>query len=149
MKGRLAGPRGACKGLTETDALPNLPPIPAAQMGIAIAREVVEQMAERDDLGAADRYKLRGIADIVSYLKSFIAYGPDTYDAEDLARINATLDARFTDVAEARTALCDYARTVAPADARGLVAYLSWRSRREDAIMRTSLNERADNAIVY
>ena len=43
MKGRLAGPRGACKGLTETDALPNLPPIPAAQMGIAIAREVVEQ----------------------------------------------------------------------------------------------------------
>lgn len=52
-------------------------------------------------------------------------------------------------VAEANDALCRLARTVRAAEARPPVEHLRWWSQREHAIMRESLNERADNAIEY
>jgi aminoglycoside phosphotransferase (APT) family kinase protein len=122
-----------------------------AQAGVPLAysRDSLTALAARDELPAADRYKLRGVVDLLAYLKSYIDYGPETYEAEELVRIGKALGTQFADLGQARATLCDYAATVDPAGAVPLVEFLRWRCRREHEIMRMSLNERADNAIAY
>ena len=92
----------------------------------------------------ADRYKLEGVGDLLSYLKSFVDYGPETYARENAEHI-AGLVALGTDP---RLAICDYASSVDLEQAAPLVEYLRWHTMREHDIMRASLNARADNVIV-
>jgi hypothetical protein len=107
------------------------------------------QLAASDGLPAAGRYKLQGVADILTYLQAFIDYGPERYEREDRERIGALVGRPFTDAAEANIAICDHAREVAPQDAHALLAHLLWRGQREQAVMRLALGERQDNRIHY
>jgi aminoglycoside phosphotransferase (APT) family kinase protein len=111
--------------------------------------ECLEIMAAADALAVADRYRLKGLRDLLAYLRSFIAYGPETYDRESVDRASTLVGRQLRTVREANDAVCQLARTIRASDAGPLVEHLRWRSQREHAIMRESLNERADNAIEY
>ena len=107
-------------------------------------KETLAMLAGDPDLRRADRYKLEGVGDLLSYLKSFVDYGPETYARENAEHI-AGLVALGTDP---RLAICDYASSVDLEQAAPLVEYLRWHTMREHDIMRASLNARADNVIV-
>lgn len=107
--------------------------------------ETLALLAGNSELPRADRYKLDGVADLLAYIKSFVDYGPETYAREDSEHI-AALVAPGND---SRLAICDYAARIDPEAAAPLVEYLRWFTMREHNIMRTSLNARADNVIVY
>lgn len=123
--------------------------IPAENKTIRAAavycREALALVADNADLPRADGYKLAGVGDLLAYLKSFVDYGPETYAHEDAEHI-AALVAPGSDP---RLAISDYAARVDPEAAAPLVEYLRWHTMREHDIMRTSLNARADNVIVY
>jgi aminoglycoside phosphotransferase (APT) family kinase protein len=108
-------------------------------------REALVLLAGNPDLPRADRYKLEGVGDLLAYLKSFVDYGPETYARENFEQI-AALVAPGNDP---RLAISDYAARVDLEAAAPLVEYLRWFTMREHNIMRTSLNARADNVIVY
>ena len=95
----------------------------------------------------AEAYKLAGIGDLLAFLRDFIAYGPERYEREEIAHIEAVVGARFTGIKEANAAVCRYAREVAPADARSLVEFLRWRAQRQQLIMQECLGTRRDNRI--
>jgi aminoglycoside phosphotransferase (APT) family kinase protein len=107
--------------------------------------ETLALLAGNPDLPRADRYKLESVGDLLAYVKSFVDYGPETYAREDAEHI-AALVAPGNDP---RLAICDYAARVDLEHAAPLVEYLRWYTMREHTIMRTSLNVRADNVIVY
>ena len=107
--------------------------------------ETLTQFADNPDLVGAVRYKIAGINDLISYLKSVIEYGPETYESEETLRI-ARLVAPGEDP---RQAICDYATVADLTNAKPLVEFLRWRTMREHGIMRTSLGVRADNIIAY
>jgi len=115
----------------------------------AYAQDCLAQMAGDPQAVAANSYKLRGIADLMTYLKSYIDYGPERYDREDLERVAAITGHGASDTREASAAICLHARTVARADTRPLLRYLLWRLQREQAIMRESLRDRSENRIRY
>lgn len=132
-------------GLVTKDEPRSVPENATIKAATTYCSEILAQLAGSADLPGADRYKLEGVNDLLAYLKSFVDYGPETYAREDVERI-AALVAPGDD---ARRAICDYASRVDINDAAPLVAYLRWRTLREHDIMRTSLNARADNVIVY
>ncbi len=107
------------------------------------------QMAADSAVLAANSYRLKGIADLLAYLRSFIDYGPERYQREDVERISALVDRPLTNEAEANAAICEYARNVDAARVRPLLEYLLWRAQREQAIMRVALGDRKDNRIRY
>jgi hypothetical protein len=113
------------------------------------ARDCLAQLAAEPGTIAASRYKLQGVADMMAYLRSFIAYGPESYEREEIERIATIVKRPISNAEEANTAICEHARRVAPQDARSLLEYLLWRALREQAIMRTALRERKDNRIRY
>jgi hypothetical protein len=120
----------------------------AARVAADYSREYLQQLATSGTLEGAESYKLRGVADLVAYLRALIEYGSETYESEEADRIGAVLGGEIPRQA-AKTAICDYAGSVQLAEALPFVEYLRWRTAREHAIMRTSLNERADNVIAY
>jgi aminoglycoside phosphotransferase (APT) family kinase protein len=95
----------------------------------------------------AEAYKLAGVGDLLAFLRDFIAYGPERYEAEEIARIEALVGGRFADLKEANAVVCRYARQVAPVDARPLVEFLRWRGLRQQLIMQECLGARRDNRI--
>jgi aminoglycoside phosphotransferase (APT) family kinase protein len=113
------------------------------------ATDCLTQMAADAAIGAAGSYKLKGVVDLLSYLRSFIDYGPETYEREEIERITAIVGRRVVDSRDANAAICRHAREVPMSSARPLVEYLHWRCQREQAIMRTSLGIRKDNRIRY
>jgi len=115
----------------------------------AYGRDYLTQLAAEPGGTAASSYKLKGVVDMMAYLQSFIAYGPERYEREDIDRIATVLRRPLSDAAEANIAICEHARQVAATDARPLLEYLLWRGLREQAIMRTSLGARKDNRIRY
>jgi aminoglycoside phosphotransferase (APT) family kinase protein len=107
--------------------------------------ETLALLAGNSELPRADRYKIDGVKDLFAYVKSFVDYGPETYAREDTQKIAALVPPGN----DPRLAICDYAASVDPKDAAPLVEYLRWLTMREHDIMRTSLNARADNVIIY
>jgi aminoglycoside phosphotransferase (APT) family kinase protein len=135
-------------GISAADQLFSFPAREKARVPVGYSLDYLEQLASAGPLDGADRYKLRGVMDLIAYLKSLIDYGPETYEMEETDRIGALIGGGISSH-DARAAICDYAGSVRLADALPLVEYLRWRTAREQAIMRTSLNERADNVIAY
>jgi aminoglycoside phosphotransferase (APT) family kinase protein len=112
-------------------------------------RDSLTQIAGSAGMTGADSYKLKAVVDLLSYLQSFIDYGPERYEHEEIERIARVLGRPMTTSADANEAICRHARQVKMQDARPLVEYLLWRSQREHAIMRTSLGERKDSKIRF
>ena len=98
---------------------------------------------------AASSYKLKGVADLMAYLRSFIDYGPEKYEHEEIERISALVRRPLSGPVEANAAICEHARSVDEAGVRPLLEFLLWRVQREQAIMNISLGERKDNRIRY
>ena len=115
----------------------------------AYGRDYLSQLAAEPAVTAADSYKLKGVVDMMAYLQSFIAYGPERYEREDIDRIAAVVHRPLSSAEEANAAICEHARRVGAGDAKPLLEYLLWRGLREQAIMRTSLGARKDNRIRY
>jgi aminoglycoside phosphotransferase (APT) family kinase protein len=115
----------------------------------AYAHDCLTQLAADPGSIAASSYKLRGMADIMAYLRSFIDYGPEVYEREEIARIAAVVHQPFSSTEEANAAICEHARQVAPDNTKPLLEFLLWRAQREQAIMQTSLGPRKDNRIRY
>jgi hypothetical protein len=115
----------------------------------AYGRDCLTQMAADPGIIAANSYKLRGIVDIMAYLQSFIDYGPEGYEREEIERIAEIVEHPVASAAEANTAICEHARQVTPDKVRPLLAYLLWRAQREQAIMQNCLGDRKDNRIRY
>ena len=132
-------------GIGGKDERPSLAENETIKAASIYCKETLALLAGNADLHRADRYKLEGVGDLLAYMKSFIDYGPETYAREDSERI-AALVAPGSDP---RLAVCDYAARVDLDAAAPLVEYLRWLTMREHDIMRTSLNVRADNVIVY
>jgi aminoglycoside phosphotransferase (APT) family kinase protein len=111
--------------------------------------DTLAQLAASEGLAATSRYKLDGVADMLTYLQAFIDYGPERYEREDCERIATLIGRAPRDAADANAAICDYAREVGTEDSRGLLEYLLWRGQREQAVMRLALGERGNNRIRY
>lgn len=109
----------------------------------------LRQMAAGRAAVAANSYRLKGIADLMAYLRSFIDYGPESYQREETERISALLRRRLVGAAEANAAICEHARSVDPGDVGPLLEYLLWRAQREQAIMTVALGDRKNNRIRY
>ena len=109
----------------------------------------LKQMAADPSTLGANSYRLNGIADLMAYLRSFIDYGPESYQREEIERISAIVEWPLAGAAEANAAICAFARSVNPGSVRPLLEYLLWRAQREQAIMRIALGERKDNRIRY
>jgi aminoglycoside phosphotransferase (APT) family kinase protein len=148
-------------GIALIDALCRLNKIPLAEKPVRFrnadpcfsvftyATDSLTQMAGDAGIGAANSYKLKGAVDLLAYLRSFIDYGPESYEREDIERISHVVGRQVLGIKEANAAICEHAREVKTEEARPLVEYLRWRSAREQAIMRTSLGVRKDNRISY
>jgi aminoglycoside phosphotransferase (APT) family kinase protein len=115
----------------------------------AYGRDCLTQMATEPGAIAASSYKLKGVVDMMAYLRSFIDYGPETYEREEIERIAAIVGRSVSSARDANAAIGEHARQVGPGTARPLLEYLLWRAQREQAIMRTSLGDRKDNRIRY
>ena len=109
--------------------------------------DCLQSMSALEHLTTADRYKLHGVAGLLSYLQAFIGYGPERYDREYIERAAVVLGRSPATVAEANGALCSHARTIGASAARPLVEFFAWSYAREHSIMRTSLGKLADNTI--
>ena len=132
-------------GLPESHPLPLPGNCPIIRPAAVYSREALNELAHNHRLDAADRYKASGVNDLVAYLTSFIAYGPETYAREERDRIAAMVPPGD----DPREAICSHVRTVPLGQAKPVVEYLRWRTGREHGIMRASLNVRADNVIAY
>ena len=126
---------------------PAVVPGPACGIVFKYSADCLQSLAALQHLTAADRYKLNGIVDLVSYLQAFIAYGPERYDREYVERAVHVLGDAPATPAEATEALCAHARSVDAGLARPLVEFFAWWYVREHSIMRTSLGKLADNTI--
>jgi aminoglycoside phosphotransferase (APT) family kinase protein len=115
----------------------------------AYGRDCLTQVAAQSGIVAASSYKLKGVVDIMAYLRSFIDYGPESYEREEIEQISAIVHRPVSSAKEATAAICEHARQVTPSKAKPLLEYLLWRAQREQAIMRTSLGDRKDNRIRY
>jgi aminoglycoside phosphotransferase (APT) family kinase protein len=115
----------------------------------AYGRDCLTQVAAEPGVIAASSYKLRGVVDIMAYLQSFIDYGPERYEREEIEQITAIVHRPVSCAKEATAAICEHARQVTPKNAKPLLEYLLWRAQREQGIMRTSLGDRKDNRIRY
>lgn len=113
------------------------------------AIDSLRQMAAGPAAVAANGYRLKGIADLMAYLRAFIDYGPETYQREEIERISALLGRPLVGAAEANAAICEHARSVDPGDVGPLLEYLLWRAQREQAIMTIALGDRKNNRIRY
>ena len=119
----------------------------APALVFAYSQATLADIAGQDRLPAADAYRLRGIGDLLAYLQSFIAYGPESYEAEEARRIGTLLGRPVSDGTAARAALCERVGGTDPGEERAILEHLRWQWCREAAIMRTALGERADNLI--
>jgi aminoglycoside phosphotransferase (APT) family kinase protein len=126
---------------------PAVVPGPACGIVFKYSADCLQSLAALPHLTAADRYKLNGVVDLVSYLQAFIAYGPERYDREYVEHAADVLGRAPATTAEATEALCAHARSVDARLARPLVEFFAWWYAREHSIMRTSLGKLADNTI--
>jgi hypothetical protein len=111
--------------------------------------ESLRQLAADPAAIPANSYRLKGIADLMAYLRSFIDFGPEGYQTEEIERISALVGRPLAGAVEANAAICEHARTVDAARVRPLLEYLLWHAQREQAIMTVALGERKNNRIRY
>lgn len=110
------------------------------------AGQTLRNMAEESTV-PSEAYKLAGIGDLLAFLRDFIAYGPERYEREEIARIESLVGVRLSGMKEATAAICRYARDVEAPDARSMVEFLRWRAQRQQLIMQECLGVRRDNRI--
>ena len=126
---------------------PAVVPGPSCNIVFKYSADCLQSLAALQHVTAADRYKLNGVVDLLSYLEAFIAYGPERYDREFVERAAQVLGRASATPEEANDALCAHARSVDVRLARPLVEFFAWSYAREHSIMRTSLGKLAGNTI--
>jgi aminoglycoside phosphotransferase (APT) family kinase protein len=129
-----------------------LPERPQTSGVLNWCHDVLQSLAQSETASLADRYRLNGVNEMLRFVHSFLDYGPETYEREELERISAVLGKSVTapgSLSAATLELCAYARQVPSSEAAPLVQFFSWQVQREHRIMAQALGVRAQNVIRY